>query len=83
MKVEVSYTIYKTSKVEIPEIMVRELYNKFKHAVFIRSMILNALDEYIQQESGYLKDNGCYLEFLSNVEEWIDELVDKFKMEEY
>lgn len=85
MKLQVSYTIYKEVEVEITEEMIRELYNQFKGECNWRSIhwkISDAIDEYIEQKSGYIKDNGCHLEYLDDIDQWLDKTIDKIEMEE-
>lgn len=82
MKLQVSYTIYKEVEVEITEEMIRELYNQFKDEWRIRLKISDAIDEYVEQESGYIKDNGCHLEYLDDIDQWLDKTIDKLEEEE-
>ena len=79
MKVTVFYTVPQIREMEITEDMIRDLYNKYHD----RTKVLEALDWYIQIESGYVDDDGRDLEYYE--EEVIDlvyQVIEKIKEEE-
>lgn len=82
MKLEVTYMVPKVVEVELTETLFRELYNKHKDRLFVRSKIENDIYEYLERESGYLQNDGCHLEFDGSVEDWVWDMYEKVNQEE-
>lgn len=82
MQVKVSYVVVYIEEVEITEEMIRELYDKYKNHVFARSRIIDEINEYLDRESGYMENDGRDFECDTDIEEWVDEIIDKIEMEE-
>ena len=81
MKVTIFYTVPQIKEMEITEDLIRDLYNHYHD----RTKVLEALDWYIQKESGYVDDDGrdfAYLEDECDIEDWICNVIDKIKEEE-
>lgn len=79
MKVTVFYTVPQIKEMEITEDMIRDLYNQY-HS---RTKVLEALDWYIQKESGYIDDDGRDLEYYEEeVVDLVYEIIEKIKEEE-
>lgn len=82
MKVGVSYLVRKEVKVELTTELFRELYNKFHKSLFARSMIEDAIYEYLEQESGYIAADGQELELDVSVEDWVWDMFEKISQED-
>ena len=81
MKFTVLYMVPQIREMEITEDMIRDLYNKYHDS----DKVLEALDWYIQKESGYVDDDGRDFEFLEDecdIEDWVYEVIKKIKEEE-
>lgn len=79
MKVTVFYTVPQIKEIEITEDMIRDLYNKY-HS---RTKVLEALDWYIQKESGYIDDDGRDLEYYEEeVVDLVYQVIEKIEEEE-
>lgn len=79
MKVTVFYTVPQIKEMEITEDMIRDLYNQY-HS---RTKVLEALDWYIQKESGYIDDDGRDLEYYEEeVVDLVYQVIEKIKEEE-
>lgn len=79
MKVTVFYTVPQIKEMEITEDMIRDLYNKYHN----RTKVLEALDWYIQKESGYIDDDGRDLEYYEEeVVDLVYQVIEKIKEEE-
>ena len=79
MKVTVFYTVPQIKEMEITEDTIRDLYNKYHN----RTKVLEALDWYIQKESGYVDDDGRDLEYYEEeVVDWVYQVIEKIKEEE-
>ena len=79
MKVTVFYTVPQIREMEITEDMIRDLYNQY-HS---RTKVLEALDWYIQKESGYIDDDGRDLEYYEEeVVDLVYEVIEKIEEEE-
>ena len=81
MKFTVFYTVPQVREMEITEDMIRGLYNKYHDS----DKVFEALDWYIQKESGYVDDDGRDFEFLEDecdIEDWVYEVIKKIKEEE-
>lgn len=79
MKVTIFYTVPQIKEMEITEDMIRDLYNQY-HS---RTKVLEALDWYIQKESGYIDDDGRDLEYYEEeVVDLVYEVVEKIEEEE-
>lgn len=79
MKVTVFYTVPQIKEMEITEDMIRDLYNKYHN----RTKVLEALDWYIQKESGYVDDDGRDLEYYEEeVVDLVYQVIEKIKEEE-
>lgn len=81
MKVTISYTVPQIKEMEITEDMIRDLYNKYHD----RIKVLEALDWYIQKESGYVDDDGRDFEYYNDtedIEDWVWQVIEKIKEEE-
>ena len=78
MKFTVFYTVPQVREMEITEDMIRDLYNKY-HDI---DKVFEALDWYIQKQSGYVDDDGRDFEFLEDecdIEDWVYEVIKKNK----
>lgn len=79
MKVTVFYTVPQIKEMEITEDMIRDLYNKYHN----RTKVLEALDLYIQKESGYVDDDGRDLEYYEEeVVDLVYQVIEKIEEEE-
>lgn len=79
MKVTIFYTVPQIKEMEITEDMIRDLYNKYHN----RTKVLEALDWYIQKESGYIDDDGRDLEYYEEeVVDLVYEIIEKIEEEE-
>ena len=79
MKFTVFYTVPQIKEMEITEDMIRDLYNKY-HS---RTKVLEALDWYIQKESGYIDDDGRDLEYYEEeVVDLVYQVIEKIEEEE-
>ena len=79
MKVTIFYTIPQIKEMEITEDIIRDLYNHYHD----RTKVLEALDLYIQKESGYIDDDGRDLEYYEEtVVDWVYQVIEKIKEEE-
>ena len=79
MKVTIFYTVPQIKEMEITEDIIRDLYNHYHD----RNKVLEALDWYIQKESGYVDDDGRDLEYYEeDVVDWVYQVIDKIKEEE-
>lgn len=79
MKVTVFYTVPQIKEMEITEDMIRDLYNQY-HS---RTKVLEALDWYIQKESGYIDDDGRDLEYYEEeVVDLVYQVIEKIEEEE-
>lgn len=79
MKVTVFYTVPQIKEMEITEDMIRDLYNKYHN----RTKVLEALDWYVQKESGYIDDDGRDLEYYEEeVVDLVYEVIEKIEEEE-
>ena len=81
MKLKVFHTVPQIKEMEITEDVIRDLYNKYHY----RTKVLEALDWYIQKESGYVDDDGRDFQFLedeSDIKDWVYEVIKKIKEEE-
>lgn len=79
MKVTVFYTVPQIKEMEITEDMIRDLYNQY-HS---RTKVLEALDWYVQKESGYIDDDGRDLEYYEEeVVDLVYEVIEKIEEEE-
>lgn len=79
MKVTVFYTVPQIKEMEITEDMIRDLYSKYHD----RTKVLEALDLYIQTESGYVDDDGRDLEYYEEeVVDLVYQVIEKIKEEE-
>lgn len=79
MKVTVFYTVPQIKEMEITEDMIRDLYNQYHD----RTKVLEALDWYIQKESGYVDDDGRDLEYYEEtVVDLVYQVIEKIKEEE-
>ena len=79
MKVTVFYTVPQIKEMEITEDMIRDLYNQY-HS---RTKVLEALDWYVQKESGYIDDDGRDLEYYEEeVVDLVYQVIEKIKEEE-
>lgn len=82
MQVKVSYVMVQITEVEITEEMIRELYDTYKNSASARSMVMASIDTYLDRESGYIDNEGMDFECDTDIEQWVDEIIDKIKMEE-
>lgn len=82
MQVEVRYVVEKNVTVEVTETMIRRLYEEFKNGLWCRSNIVDALDDYLREKSGYIKNNGMDFNYETDIEDLVDEIVDRIEMEE-
>ena len=82
MFVTVSYVIPQIVEIEITEEMIRELYDNFKNESSIRNKIMDIVDHYLDQESGYIDNDGRDFERDTDIEEWVNEIIDRIEMEE-
>lgn len=79
MKVTVFYTVPQIREMEITEDLIRDLYNHYHD----RTKVLEALDWYIQKESGYVDDDGRDLEYYEEeVVDLVYQVIEKIKEEE-
>ena len=79
MKVTVFYTVPQIKEMEITEDMIRDLYDQYHN----RTKVLEALDWYIQKESGYIDDDGRDLEYYEEeVVDLVYQVIEKIKEEE-
>lgn len=79
MKVTIFYTVPQIKEMEITEDIIRDLYNHYHD----RTKVLDALDWYIQKESGYVDDDGRDLEYYEEtVIDWVYQVIEKIKEEE-
>ena len=79
MKVTVFYTVPQIREMEITEDLIKDLYNKYHD----RTKVLEALDWYIQKESGYVDDDGRDLEYYEEeVVDLVYQVIEKIKEEE-
>lgn len=79
MKVTVFYTVPQIKEMEITEDMIRDLYNKYHN----RTKVLEALDWYVQKESGYIDDDGRDLEYYEEeVVDLVYQVIEKIEEEE-
>lgn len=79
MKVTVFYTVPQIKEMEITEDMIRDLYNKYHDS----DKVFEALDWYIQKESGYVDDDGRDLEYYEEeVVDLVYQVIEKIKEEE-
>lgn len=79
MKVTVFYTVPQIKEMEITEDMIRDLYNKYHNG----TKVLEAIDWYIQKESGYVDDDGRDLEYYEEeVVDLVYQVIEKIKEEE-
>ena len=79
MKVTIFYTIPQIKEMEITENLIRDLYNYYHD----RTKVLEALEWYIQKESGYVDDDGRDLEYYEeDVVDWVYQVIEKIKKEE-
>ena len=79
MKVTIFYTVPQIKEMEITEDMIRDLYNHYHD----RTKVLEALDWYIQKESGYVDDDGRDLEYYEEeVVDLVYQVIEKIKEEE-
>lgn len=79
MKVTAFYTVPQIKEMEITEDMIRDLYNQYHN----RTKVLEALDWYIQKESGYIDDDGRDLEYYEEeVVDLVYQVIEKIKEEE-
>lgn len=79
MKVTVFYTVPQIKEMEITEDLIRDLYNKYHD----RTKVLEALDWYIQIESGYVDDDGRDLEYYEEeVVDLVYQVIEKIEEEE-
>lgn len=82
MQVKVSYTTVHIAEVEITEEMIRELYDRFQNERFVSLKIIDAINDYIDKESGYIDNDGRDPECDTDIEEYVDKIVNKIIMEE-
>lgn len=79
MKVTVFYTVPQIEEMEITEDLIRDLYHKYHD----RTKVLEALDWYIQKESGYVDNDGRDLEYYEEeVVDLVYQVIEKIKEEE-
>ena len=79
MKVTIFYTVPQIKEMEITEDIIRDLYNHYHD----RTKVLEALDWYIQKESGYVDDDGRDLEYYEEeVVDLVYQVIGKIKEEE-
>ena len=79
MKVTIFYTVPQIKEMEITEDMIRDLYNKYHN----RTKVLEALDWYVQKESGYIDDDGRDLEYYEEeVVDLVYQVIEKIEEEE-
>lgn len=79
MKVTIFYTVPQIKEMEITEDIIRDLYNHYHD----RTKVLEALDWYIQKESGYVDDDGRDLEYYEEeVVDLVYQVIEKIKEEE-
>ena len=79
MKVTIFYTVPQIKEMEITEDIIRDLYNKYHD----RTKVCEALDWYIQKESGYVDDDGRDLEYYEEeVVDLVYQVIEKIKEEE-
>lgn len=81
MKVTIFYTVPQIKEMEITEDIIRDLYNKYHD----RTKVLDALDWYVQKESGYVDDDGRDFEYYqdeNDIEDWVYQVIEKIKEEE-
>ena len=79
MKVTIFYTVPQIKEMEITEDLIRDLYNHYHD----RTKVLEALDWYIQKESGYVDDDGRDLEYYEEtVVDLVYQVIEKIKEEE-
>ena len=81
MKVTVFYTVPHIEEMEITEDLIRDLYNQYHD----KTKVFEALDWYIQKESGYVDDDGRDFEYYqdeNDIEDWVYQVIDKIKEEE-
>ena len=79
MKVRIFYTVPQIEEMEITEDLIRDLYNQYHD----RSMVLEALDWYIQKESGYVDNDGRDFEYYEeDVVDWVYQVIEKIEEEE-
>lgn len=80
MRFTVLYMVPQIREMEITEDIIRDLYNKYHDS----DKVFEALDWYIQKESGYVDDDGRDFEFLEDecdIEDWVCSVIDKIKEE--
>lgn len=84
MKVNVNYVIPTVIDIEITTSMIIKLYHKFKNEgeLFIRSKIMDTIDDFLREKSGYIRNHGCDFDYLEPLEEFVDEVVDEIEEEE-
>ena len=79
MKVTIFYTVPQIKEMEITEDLIRDLYNKYHDA----NKVFEALDWYIQIESGYVDNDGRDLEYYEEeVVDLVYQVIEKIKEEE-
>ena len=79
MKVTIFYTVPQIKEMEITEDLIRDLYNQYHD----RTKVLEALDWYVQKESGYIDDDGRDLEYYEEeVVDLVYQVIEKIKEEE-
>lgn len=81
MTVTIFYTIPQIKEMEITEDIIRDLYNKYHDS----DKVFEALDCYIQKESGYVDDDGRDFEYYqdeNDIEDWVYQVIEKIKEEE-
>ncbi len=79
MKVTIFYTVPQIKEMEITEDLIRDLYNHYHD----RNKVLEALDWYIQKESGYVDDDGRDFEYYEEtVIDWVYQVIEQIKEEE-
>ena len=81
MKVTIFYTVPQIEEMEITEDLIRDLYNQYHD----RTAVLEALDWYIQKESGYVDNDGRDFEYYqdeNDIEDWVYQVIDKIEEEE-
>ena len=79
MTVTIFYTIPQIKEMEITEDLIRDLYNQYHD----KTKVFEALDWYIQKESGYVDDDGRDFEYYEeDVVDWVYQVIDKIKEEE-
>ena len=78
MKVTIFYTVPQIKEMEITEDIIRDLYNQYHD----RTKVFEALDWYVQKESGYVDDDGRDFEYLDDIEDRVCSVIEKIKEEE-